>query len=149
MTSIAFTGTRHGMTIDQWATADEIIRERFLAPGPHEFHDGDCVGADTQIHTAIDVFRLLKELEVVMHGHPCNLTQWRAWNTYDIEHEVKPPLVRNRDMVDVADLVVAGPREYEEVLKGSGTWATIRYAKRNKKELIIVWPDGKWDFDYE
>ena len=43
--------------------------------------------------------------------------------------------------MDAADLVIAAPREYEEVLR-SGTWATVRYTRHSFKRLIIVRPDG-------
>lgn len=142
MTSIAFTGTREGMSIKQWAKTTDIAEEYLKAEGPHQVHTGDCKGADTQFHTALDVFRLNNDLEVVMHGHPCNIEKWRAYNDFDVLHDIKPPLVRNRVMVDAADVLIAGPFQYHEQFQRSGTWATIRYAKLHKVELYIVWPDG-------
>lgn len=128
--------------MSQWAKANEIAEGFLVEDGPHETHDGDCLGADTQFHTALDVFRLNNNLEVVMNGHPCNISKWRAYNSYDVLHDIRPPLTRNRIMVDKADLLIAGPFEYTEKHRGSGTWATIRYAKYHKVETFIVWPDG-------
>lgn len=142
MSKIGFTGTREGMTIDQWYRVEWLLFRRFETGKPNEWHDGDCIGADTQAHGAVE--RLgMNAFDIVTHGHPCNLPgDVRAFNEYDRMHEVKPPLVRNRDIVDAVDLMIAAPGGFEEVMKGSGTWATIRYARRNKKRLIIVWPDG-------
>ena len=36
---------------------------------------------------------------------------------------------------------IACPAENKEVMR-SGTWATIRYAKRIKKPITIIWPDS-------
>lgn len=139
---IMITGTRRGMTISQWATFGDIVGANLSTTEVNEFHDGDCVGADTQAHGTM---RMLRDMGVpiIMHGHPCNLPgEVRAHNEYDVTHDVKPPLVRNRDMVRESDLVIAAPHEYVEQFRGSGTWATIRHARLREKHLVIVWPDG-------
>lgn len=137
---IGFTGTRSGMTTAQWETVALIIAEALEILKPNEWHDGDCVGADEQAHGTVDTLK--KVADIVTHGHPCNLDHWRANREFDRMHEIRPPLVRNRNIVNESDLMIAAPKEYEEVKVGSGTWATIRYAKRQGKHLIIVWPDG-------
>lgn len=141
ITRVGVTGTRQGMAIDQWQTFVEKILDFEMK----EWHDGDCVGADTQAHSVVRNF--MKEVvgfTPVLHGHPCNLSKYRAYNEYDVIHEVKPPLVRNRDIVNNSDLMFATPLEYDEVLKGSGTWATIRYTRLQRKPLILIYPDGEF-----
>jgi len=49
-------------------------------------------------------------------------------------------LVRNHDIVDAVDKMYAFPKEIEEQWRGSGTWATIRYAKKKKKSLMVSFP---------
>lgn len=144
MVNIMITGTRHGMTIDQWAAFGDVVGQHLDFNQEHEFHDGDCQGADSQ---ALSTIASLKKMgaPITTHSHPSrgqNTENWRAYSDHDVTHESLPPLVRNRVMVDVADLCIAAPREYDEVVKGSGTWATIRYARSKKKHLIIIWPDG-------
>ena len=56
-------------------------------------------------------------------------------------HPAKDYLVRNHDIVDVCDVLVATPGQKEEQIR-SGTWATIRYARKIRKQIIIVYPDG-------
>lgn len=141
MTSIMVTGTREGMTIDQWARFGDEIGTRWDFEGQHEWHDGDCIGADTQAHSTVANLKTMGA-KITMHGHPCNIDVFRAHNEYDVTHEVKAPLVRNREMVDASDLVIAAPKEYDEIIRGSGTWATIRYARLHKKHLVVIWPDG-------
>jgi hypothetical protein len=52
-----------------------------------------------------------------------------------------PFLKRNKNIVDYTDLLVACPNGFEEVIR-SGTWATWRYAVKQEKLWIIIWPDG-------
>jgi len=59
---------------------------------------------------------------------------------------IKRPLERNSDIVADSDLLLATPRFYEEELR-SGTWATVRRARKANKPLIIVWPNGKVDWE--
>jgi hypothetical protein len=141
---IGFTGTREGMTTDQWYRVEWLLFRKFEGGKLNEWHDGDCIGADSQAHGVVE--RLARQAFLVkLIGHPCNLPgDVRAFNEFNEVCEVKPPLVRNRDIVDAVDLMIAAPKEYDEVIRGSGTWAMIRYARRNNKPLIIVWPDGNY-----
>jgi hypothetical protein len=145
MSSVGFTGTRAGMTIVQMSAFFDLYR----ATGASEWHDGDCVGADDQAHRMVHGDRLISGSRVpVMHGHPCNIDSQRAFNEFDVEHDVKAPLVRNRDIVDCSDVIYAAPKEYDEQMHGSGTWATMRYAVRRQKKLVAIWPDGTYQEDY-
>jgi len=138
---IAFTGTRKGMTIDQWATLGMQFAHNLTHGEVNEWHCGDAIGADHQANQTVATLR--KGIyDVVTHGHPCNIEKQRAYDEYDRMHEIAPPLVRNRRMVDQCDLLIAAPYEYNEVLKGSGTWATIRYARARHVRIIVVWPNG-------
>jgi hypothetical protein len=50
----------------------------------------------------------------------------------------KPFLDRNKDIVNSCDILIACPENDIEVLR-SGTWSTIRYAKKiNKPVLLFV-----------
>ena len=55
--------------------------------------------------------------------------------------EPKAPLARNPDIIDYGDCVVVCPARMKEELR-SGTWAAVRYARRNDCLIWIVWPDG-------
>lgn len=143
---VGFTGTRKGMSVNQWSRFEKEL----LSHSVSEWHDGDCVGADDQAHRTVKRLSIqLQEFSPVLHGHPCNLEKFRAYNDFDVMNEVLPPLVRNRIIVDSVDLMFAAPMEYTEVFRGSGTWATIRYALKKERPLCIIWPDGKvkkWHF---
>jgi hypothetical protein len=48
--------------------------------------------------------------------------------------------VRNHRIVDMTRVLVACPDGEER--QHSGTWATVRYARKRGKWIIIVYPDG-------
>lgn len=135
---VGFTGTRHGMTTSQWQELEDLlailVKDRDV-----RWHDGDCVGSDDQAHSVINKVTSDQAYTI---GHPCNLSKYRAWRDFDELKEELPPLVRNKKIVEQSDIMFAAPEGFDEIGIGSGTWATIRYARRKKKPLIIVWPDG-------
>lgn len=148
MTSIGFTGTRSGMTIEQWKTVEHLLWLRFASvEGPHEWHDGDCVGADSQAHAIVEKINKSVSDPVKLHGHLPNHDQYRAFKDFDVEHEPKAYLARNRDIVAASDVMLAAPGESYEVQRGSGTWATIRHARLKEKPLILIWPDGTFTIE--
>jgi len=103
---------------------------------PTEVHHGDCVGADKEFH---DISYGLK-IPIVIH--PPSKNGKRAFCT-DAEcvHETKPFIDRNHDIVDACVVLFATPNSETEVLR-SGTWATVRYAKKMRKRVIIIYPNG-------
>jgi len=50
-------------------------------------------------------------------------------------------LERNRAIVDETDILLAAPLESEEQLR-SGTWATVRYARKQHKTVLVIFPNG-------
>jgi hypothetical protein len=128
---IGFTGTQRDCTpaqIDR--LGDELARHQ-----GGEFHDGDCVGSDDTAHA----LALGYEYKTVLH--PPNNPSKRAFNRAAIVRQNKPYLERNHDIVDETDMLIATPGEFNEQLR-SGTWATLRYARKLGRPIIIIWPDG-------
>jgi len=52
----------------------------------------------------------------------------------------KPYTARNRDIVDETDQLVAAPKGLEYLR--SGSWSTVRYARKQGKPVTLVRPDG-------
>lgn len=127
---IGFTGTQAGMTQQQTDGVHDLIR-RFRTA---EFHHGDCIGADQQAHH--EAMTLGCRLVV----HPPTNESKRAFCPGEIR-VAKPYLDRNHDIVDETDILIAAPKEKTEQLR-SGTWATIRYARKLGHSVYIVYPDG-------
>lgn len=131
-THVGFTGTQRGMTTQQIDMVQRLLEET----RPKWAHHGDCIGADAQFDS------LAKNAGVLVHGHPCTITSKRAWCWFDLEEEPAEALRRNKSIVAFSDFMIAAPGEFEEVLR-SGTWATIRYARKSMTDLYIVYPDGE------
>lgn len=129
-----FTGTLRGMTNPQHEKVQEIVRR--VRPG--RVHHGMAPGADTQFH------RLAVDLQIPICGHPADQTKLFLFNTYEFSHIYPPypPLVRNHHIVDEVSVLIAAPHQANEVLR-SGTWATVRYARKECVTTILVSPDGQ------
>lgn len=132
---LGFTGTRDGLTTKQAASLIAWLADN----GPYKAaHHGDCVGGDSHFHSAV------RNLcwHTPIHIRPCDLDKYRAGRDADVLYRVKDPLSRNHDIVSSASVLLACPKGPEE-RKGSGTWSTIRYAKKIGVPVIIFWPDGR------
>jgi hypothetical protein len=130
---LGFTGTRRGMTPLQRATVDRLFREL----QPTALHHGGERHADTEAHRlALDA-----RVNVCVHPGP----------DFDFAHDclgagtvmpVKPNLERNTDIAAAGvDGLVAAVAEHIEVLR-SGTWSTVRRARKLGRRIWIVFPDG-------
>lgn len=96
--------------------------------------DGEVYAVDPEIDLAH-----LTGLIVV--GHPPLNESKRAHNKFtSVWCEPRPFIVRNHDIVDLTDWLLATPKG-DEVVR-SGTWATVRYARRIDHPVVIVYPDG-------
>lgn len=140
---IGFTGTRMGMTEEQRQTVAGLLQQLpdGDTPAESEFHHGACVGADEQ------AAMIAGNLGYHLVAHPGIVDgRWRSLFVSHEERELMPTLVRNRDIVAEAELVIATPFEKHPRRRGSGTWATIREALKASKPLYVVWSDGSMDF---
>jgi len=130
MMVVAFTGTRKGLTPGQKLA----VTRQLQALRPDKVLHGDCLGADAEFHDI--AYGLGLNIEI----HPCTLHRQRA-NKFALRvHLPIDPLRRNRNMVNLADRVLACPGETDEQLRGSGTWATIRYARKINRQLEVIYP---------
>ena len=125
--SIGFTGTEEGMTELQKAKLSN-----YLSQYSGDFHHGDCVGADEEAH------HIARKLDYKIVIHPPTNPVKRAFCEGDILPR-KDYLVRNKDIVYSSDVLVATPKEREEILR-SGVWATVRFARKMGKKLVMIYP---------
>lgn len=130
---IGFTGTQEGTT-DIQRRLFELLYRHLARSSETEFHHGDCIGADEQadfIVSTLGAYRV---------SHPASNANKRAWTKADEERKPKPYLERNRDIVADTQVLIAMPKGKEELR--SGTWATIRYARKAGKPIYIIYPNG-------
>jgi hypothetical protein len=128
---IGFTGTQGAVKINQFDMLCVLIQKL----NPTEAHHGDCIGADDLFH---DICMDLG-IPVVLHP-PINASKRAYCTGAELVLPEKDYLVRNRDIVDASDIVIAVPPTVEEQLR-SGTWSTYRYAVKQDKEVYLITPD--------
>lgn len=136
---LGITGTQIGMTPKQMSTMIDLLMQLKVETEIEELHHGDCIGVDAEF---VQLVRVGFPAATVV-SHPPENPSKRARVPSHIEQPAKPYLERNHDIVDASELMFAAPKTMSEELR-SGTWATIRYARKQQKHLIIVWPDGTY-----
>jgi hypothetical protein len=128
---VGFTGARIGMNDRQRRTLYRLLR-RFTGG---RLHHGDCVGADEQAHQ----FARRQQMLVVLH--PPDQVGKRAFCRADEIRPAQPYLDRNHAIVDESEVLIAAPATSRELLR-SGTWATVRYARKAGREILLLLPNG-------
>lgn len=132
-----FTGSRDGFTQHQMAAFSGWTEGKPFT----EFHNGLCVGADAASAQFVYMYTIGQSKVI---GHPSNLqgmTDKQALRICEEVRDALPPLERNRVIVDSCEVLLAAPKGPEELR--SGTWSTIRYARRIGRPVVIFWPDGR------
>jgi predicted NUDIX family NTP pyrophosphohydrolase len=137
---IGFTGTSMGMTPQQKIEVAGKLKKLY-DEGFNELHYGLCIGADQQ--AAI----FAKKLGYRVVAHPGvnkkNPTNTLFRSDFADNDEVREPkffIARDRDIVDETELMIAAPNTREERVR-SGTWATVRYARKQNREVILILPE--------
>lgn len=129
---VGFTGSRHGMTSEQEVSVRLLLEEL----QPEGIHHGDCLGADREAHL------IAQDLKIPIYVHPPSNTSLRAYcqgARYTFMHESYGK--RNLSIVENSDVLIATPKSWME-LKIGGTWQTVRFARKLKGLIFIVWPNG-------
>jgi hypothetical protein len=130
MIHIGFTGTQKGMT---QAQKEKL---RWLLSNMHAlyFHHGDCLGADAEAAA------IARELNFRIVVHPPANRRHRAFLAGQEIRPTLPYLERNRQIAQECDLLIAAPSSCTEIRR-SGTWATVRWARKLRKPIVFIYPD--------
>jgi len=143
VTILGFTGTHLGMTLEQRDSFCKIVQKNF--PNLTEFHHGDCIGADLEADAIISTRPDRDNFLIVVHPPVDQKAQAFSWKVHPkSNHKVldpKPYLIRNHDIVDSCNILIAAPKGFKEELR-SGTWATIRYARSKRTQIWYILPNG-------
>jgi hypothetical protein len=128
---LGFTGNQIGLNPMQQREFIDLLLEL----QPVEFHHGDCIGSDKQAH---DMVRWhAPRCKIVIH--PPSIRGRQAFCLGDHHLDPAPYLVRNHAIVDATDRLAATPKTRREELR-SGTWATVRYARKTGKTIHMLYP---------
>jgi len=88
------------------------------------------------------VHGICRRLSIPIVVHPPNHKELRGFcKGYKFIHEPKSYISRNKYIVNSTDIIITMPDSLSESFK-SDTWATIRYAKKYLKPLVIIMLDG-------
>lgn len=150
---IFFTGTQSGMTKFQKEELASLLKTLKCS----EFSHGDCLGADKQANeiafdSGIRIFTIFppknpnkrawcfNEEKVLNNDNG----QWYTLTYKGEEIKVRwmprdEYLNRNRHGVDNSAWVIAAPKEHQHSMR-SGTWMTIRYAWKVRKDKNTIIP---------
>lgn len=135
MRNYGFTGGRRGLTDPQLRTFKEVLTPEDDEIEPGIFRHGSCIGADDKCGW------IAHQLGYRIVLHPPSDPRFRAYSYYDEIREEQSYLVRNMSIVLSCDELIACPNQSNEVVR-SGTWATIRYARRQQRKVMLVLPTG-------
>ena len=137
---VGVTGSREGLTDSQIASFGNWFTEH--RSSVTELHHGCCVGADEYV---VARFYLRPETKAVrIYGYPPKNCRWISeWAKYHSEGLRNPAeyLERNEQIVLSVNLLLAFPKSQREELR-SGTWATVRRARKAGKRVVLFLPDG-------
>ena len=134
---LGFTGTRKG-----WTPQQAFAVRDCLASLPDEAVHGGAIGADESFDT------LLRQNGFV--GNKILIYAMENRQRFWLDHVPVglrlqgcsgSPLARNLLIIKVCNHLLATPATDHEVRR-SGTWATVRYARKARKPITLVFPDG-------
>jgi len=132
MIKYGFTGTSKGMNKIQYNNIKSLLQKDLSNNLQIEVHHGDCIGADTDFH---NICRELSDnIKIIIHP-PSNDKKRSFCKSDDIRPE-KEYLTRNKDIVNETNILIACPESAVEQLR-SGTWSTVRYARKVNKIVIL------------
>lgn len=132
---IGFTGNRYGISPIQEEQIKLILDNYNDIIVSH----GDCVGSDTDFHKLCVHYRETHlDKTISIYIYPPNNPQLRAFNKGDVLMKEKPYLERNLDIVRNSDILLACPIDKNKEELRSGTWSTIRQARKLKVPIHLL-----------
>jgi hypothetical protein len=131
---IGFTGNRYGLRQDQKTQIEALLDKYNHITVSH----GDCVGSDTDFHQLCISYKYTHpEKKITVHIYPPDNPRLRGFNKGDVVMPEKPYLQRNMDIIKNCDLLIACPVDKNKEEQRSGTWSTIRQARKLKLTTYI------------
>jgi len=134
-TKIGFTGNRHGINPEQKLGIISILDKYDNLIVSH----GDCIGSDTDFHNiCIDYRNANPNKKLRIDIYPPNYPRFRAFNKGDLLMDEKPYLERNSDIINNSSILIACPIDKNKEELRSGTWSTVRKARKQKLTIYIL-----------
>jgi len=135
--SVGIIGTRHGLTPQQQSTLHSFFEKNIFSL--KEAHHGDEIGTDLVFH------KIAKSFGLKIIIHPPDSPLKRAFLKGNEILEEKNPDERNKEIIDLVDLVIIAPSDISMKKPNAFNLNTaILYAKKIKKPIMMLYPDGKF-----
>lgn len=142
---IGITGSRDGITLAQ---IEAFVTELSMYDEV-KVHHGDCVGVDEGIHKILLDAKKENPKVIEIYIHPPTDHKQRAF--CQKKYETKEVLVHSfasEEYLKRNQMIVSSTKELWAFPSGpekqrSGTWATIRFAKKTGTPVKLFWPDGR------
>ena len=133
--NIGFTGNRNGLNQEQKDKILMILDKYVDIIVSH----GDCVGSDTEFHNiCINYKETYPTKKIIITIFPPSNSTLRAFNKGDLLMKKKPYLQRNLDIIKNSNILIACPINKNKEELRSGTWSTIRQAKKQNITVHIL-----------
>ncbi len=130
---IGFTGNRYGLNNNQIEEIRKILDTYNNIIVSH----GDCIGSDTDFHKLCVEYKNVNK-NIIIQIFPPNKSILRAFNKGDILMQEKSYLERNLDIINNSDILITCPIDKNKEELRSGTWSTIRQAKKRNMQVYIL-----------
>ena len=137
---VGFTGSSSAITIAQMISLRGLLTA-LRATRELIGHHGCCIVADEVFHNICDANNL--GIPIVCHP-PIDRKKMADIDLDARSVEARRPkkyLDRNYDIAVESDLLICVPHA-QETLR-SGEWATVRYARKLRRRVFIIWHDGR------
>ena len=137
---VGFTGSRNGTQNKvQLDVLKRLLENLCVRTGCYEemlVEHGDCLGWDQVCH------KIARKMHLRVFIHPPKNPTYRAFcDDATFVFPEKPYLDRNKSIVDRTQALIAVPSTMREEQR-SGTWSTVRYARKQGKRIFIILPNG-------
>lgn len=129
--NIGFTGTREGMTLAQKHQLQLILHEYVSIYDAVYFHEGE--GRDRRSgpeSSDLQAKAIAQRLGCIIVEHPPH------------DNTARELLARDDIIVARSTFLIAAPGTFQEIIRGSGTWYTVRRGRAAQREGCIIWPCG-------
>lgn len=130
---VGFTGSSEPINHDQLANLSTVME--WLRPVI--LHHGDCINADAEADSVAHQLGI----DVALHP-PKNPVKRAFCGDAKVVYPALEYLERNRAIVQSTFVLIAVPRTEEDYLR-SGTWSTVRFARKLRRPVLLLPPSGK------
>ena len=134
---IGFTGNRYGLSVEQKTLIVEIF-DNYNDKDIVVLH-GDCIGSDADFNDICIKYKKIYPMKnFKIHIYPPTNDKLRAFCAGDFIANPKQYLERNKNIVLNSNVLIGCPIDKNKPILRSGTWSTIRLAKKHNKQLLLL-----------